>query len=359
MPVKAESHLNDPFTTRKDSNKTRGNLFKDPTASATQDSTKTANVSARTPLGEVSKNTNARTRREITRVNQFESSIVPRQVKQYPSLPSPPTTPLASQKSLQETVEEPVAVLENQSALPLMEISNPDPPKAIKHVVVTETEIETCLVSSEEGSPLLSAVDGNSGPFPMLIETTPSKTDDENLASTEMEQTRPTTPIRATQDDFGYANITPSPTRFTTHLPARQKYGMETPPETPDMIRHLEATITTFSPSFQGLSERPPLSISRKPLPDRSSPTLRDTRTTEEPIVDVCASYGHGAARNDGQDHCLDRSEDEDIEASCFRNLGLRKLRKKAIGKINKLRARVSGGVKRETDRSPSVDLAP
>jgi hypothetical protein len=359
MPVKAEANLNDPFTTYKDSNKTRGNLFRDPTVSATQDSTKTVNMSARTPLGEVPKNTNVRARREVTRVNQFESSIIPRQVKQYPSLPSPPTTPLASRQSAQETVEEPVAVLENQSALPLMETSNIDLPKTVKHVAVTETGVETCPVSSEELTPPLIAADGNSGLIPMPIETTPSKANDEHLASTEMEQTRPTTPIRATQDDFGYANVTPSPTRFTTYLPARQQYGMETPPETPEMIRHLEVTITTFNTSFQGLSERPPLSISRKPLPDRPSPTNRDTRTTEEHIVDLCTNCGHGAARNDRQDHCIDRSKDEDIEASCFRGLGLRRLQKKAIGQMNKLRARVSGDVKRETDRSPSVDLAP
>jgi hypothetical protein len=89
---------------------------------------------------------------------------------------------------------------------------------------------------------------------------------------------RSATPPRNNEDLFGYANVTPNSTRYTTYLPARQQYGLITPPESPEMLMGA-LNKPTSNPSYFGVdrlreSGSPVPRIKKKALPGSPPPKI-------------------------------------------------------------------------------------
>lgn len=145
---------------------------------------------------------------------------------------------------------------------------------------------------------------------------------------------RPTTPPPK-EESFGYANITPNSTRYTTYLPARQQYGLVTPPETPEMlVRALEKPMG-YSGYFRDESPResgsPVPRVARKPLP-ASPPPLVDGEG--EGRGEVCISCGSRAGLGVDECRCGEEGEDMEVRAGCLARFGLKRLKEKVKGRV-------------------------
>ncbi len=94
------------------------------------------------------------------------------------------------------------------------------------------------------------------------------------------------------QEHFGYAYVTPSPTRYKTHLPAQRQFGLNTPPETPEEIfmplsvpsRGRNYSIPKLAPSS------PPTPVLRKSFPVSPLQELpSEVETDQTHILAQCA----------------------------------------------------------------------
>ena len=142
----------------------------------------------------------------------------------------------------------------------------------------------------------------------------------------------PTTPPR--QESYGYANITPDSTRYTTYLPVRRQYGLLTPPETPEMLLRSLSKPMNDSGYFSGERRREPVTpqsplprVSRKPVPITSRPMLDDT--------EVAKTYDTGI-----EDGAVQGVEDLPAEqgerGGCFARFSFKRLKEKAKGKVRR-----------------------
>jgi hypothetical protein len=135
------------------------------------------------------------------------------------------------------------------------------------------------------------------------------------------------------EESYGYAIVTPSCTRYKSYLPSQQRYGLQTPPDTPETINDgfKDPFLAFISDSSSSVTE-----VLRKPL--RAPPTLLDG------VPGKCEACGV----EEGQYGC-----DEDLgneRVGCFHSLRLRKLRKSVLRKMNAVKTRVSGAMHRKSN---------
>jgi hypothetical protein len=146
--------------------------------------------------------------------------------------------------------------------------------------------------------------------------------------------TRPTTPPPK-EESFGYANITPSSTRYTTYLPARQQYGLVTPPETPEMLVRVLGKTMGYSDYFRDESPResgsPVPRVARKPLL-ASPPPLVDGEGEER--GEGCVSRGSRAGLGVDECSCEEGSGDVEVRAGCLSRFWLKRLKERVKERV-------------------------
>jgi hypothetical protein len=146
---------------------------------------------------------------------------------------------------------------------------------------------------------------------------------------------RPVTPPSKVEESFGYANITPSSTRYTTYLPAKQLHGLLTPPETPEKIRRSTSPLREldyFNTPLPEISFSPsPLKLARKPLPKTKTQEI-DVHVEKEYEVELCAACGKARAPGASPCFCGISFGEESKVVGCFSGFGKRIVRRmKAI----------------------------
>jgi hypothetical protein len=170
---------------------------------------------------------------------------------------------------------------------------------------------------------------------------------------------QPITPPRNNEESFGYANVTPNSTRYTTYLPARQQYGLVTPPETPEMLMGALAKPMGGASYFRDERSREDVSlnprVTRKPLP-RSPP--RKLEAEGEGPAGICAACGRECEQEAGDCNCGEGCEDElESRAGCLERFGFWRLKQRVVGRLAVVRGRISRKNGNEILRSSNENL--
>lgn len=153
---------------------------------------------------------------------------------------------------------------------------------------------------------------------------------------------QPATPPPRSPEIFGYATLTPSPTRYKTYLPARQQHGLMTPPETPDtsLRAHKSSTPQARSGDYFDRPELPMTPtpkgrVARKPLPIVLAPTAN----VEYPMLqDLAVVVEEAAAARDTAPFEYER--EDRVRAGCLSRMGLDMVKARITGRIRNLRGR-------------------
>jgi hypothetical protein len=168
-----------------------------------------------------------------------------------------------------------------------------------------------------------------------------------------------TTPPRNNEESFGYANVTPNSTRYTTYLPARQQYGLITPPETPEMLMGALAKPMGGAGYFwdersrEGGSPNP--IVTRKPLPRSPPPQLE---AGGEGPAGICAACRRECGQEAGDCGCGEGWEDElKSRAGCLERFGFWRLKQRVVGRLAVVRGRISRKNGNEILRSSNENL--
>jgi hypothetical protein len=146
------------------------------------------------------------------------------------------------------------------------------------------------------------------------------------------------------EDHYGYANVTPNSTRYATYLPARQRHGLITPPETPENTMGVLSQVTKDADYFRdeerGEAESPMPKVTRKPVPQLPAPRVED----EEPEQnDGCAACGKKLVQGVGNCECAEGYEEKDeVKSGCLQRFGLRRLKEMIGGKVKAVRGRIA-----------------
>jgi hypothetical protein len=146
------------------------------------------------------------------------------------------------------------------------------------------------------------------------------------------------------EDHYGYANVTPNSTRYATYLPARQRHGLITPPETPENTMGVLSQVTKDADYFRdeerGEAESPMPKVTRKPVPQLPEPRVED----EEPEQnDECAACGKKLVQGVGNCECAEGYEEKDeVKSGCLQRFGLRRLKEMIGGKVKAVRGRIA-----------------
>ena len=150
---------------------------------------------------------------------------------------------------------------------------------------------------------------------------------------------------------FGYADITPNSTRYTTYLPARQQHGLLTPPESPEMLMGALNKPISNSGYFRDDRQRedgsPAPRITRKPL-SLSPLGVQDSGMPEEQACGAC-----GGRHDLKVAHCGTCEEELEVPSGCLQRFGFRKLKEKvkavreSFGKRSETVAEFSGSSER------------
>jgi hypothetical protein len=193
-----------------------------------------------------------------------------------------------------------------------------------------------------------------------LLETAPIQAKDgmpRKVESEELNLDSPRTPTRRSQQSFGYAVVTPPSTLNKTYLPARQRYGLVTPPETPEALlkslpfdngnqtptRNPASSLTPTRPA--GYRAMRPSAVSRKPLPPQPVPSIpsHDPHQTGEPsselVIGLCTACRQPQILEQGHCACADGLEDEQI--GCLRGWSLRRIRNAVGRKVTHFKAKL------------------
>lgn len=152
---------------------------------------------------------------------------------------------------------------------------------------------------------------------------------------------QPITLSRNNEDSFGFANIIPSSTRYTTYLPARQRYGLITPPETPEMLTGASGKPINDSNYFRDERWREASSamprITRKPLPE-SPRSLEGGEPGQEQGRAAC---GGREDQGVGDCNCSKAYKDvSEVPTGCLERFGFRRLKEKVVAKAKAMRVR-------------------
>jgi hypothetical protein len=142
---------------------------------------------------------------------------------------------------------------------------------------------------------------------------------------------QPLTPPRNNEDSFGYANVTPNSTRYTTYLPARQQYGLITPPETPEMLMGAlnkpASDPSYFREDRMREAGSPVPKITRKALP--GSPPPKIERGGDEG-AEACPCCGKREGQGVESCGCAETYEEEvEVRSGCLERFGFRRLKEK------------------------------
>jgi hypothetical protein len=169
---------------------------------------------------------------------------------------------------------------------------------------------------------------------------------EKELAHAPIKVKRPVTPPSKLEESFGYANITPSSTRYTTYLPAQQLHGLLTPPETPEKIRRSTSPLRGldyFNTPLPEISFSPsPIKLARKPLPKTKTQEI-DVYPEKEYEVELCTACGKARAPGASPCFCGISFGEENRGVGCsspFRRLGKRVVRRMKAIKIRISRSR-------------------
>ena len=156
---------------------------------------------------------------------------------------------------------------------------------------------------------------------------------------------QPITPTRAIEESYGHADITPESTRYTTYLPARQQYGLLTPPKTPETL--LGAFVKpTDEPSYSENEQQrrreagsPVRGLTRKPLPHSSSAKIEIGMGYEN----GCATCGRMRGQNMGDCDCGEVCEQEsEVRNGCLERFRFWRLKRKIERKWKDMRESIS-----------------
>jgi hypothetical protein len=152
------------------------------------------------------------------------------------------------------------------------------------------------------------------------------------------------------EESFGYANITPSSTRYTTYLPAQQLHGLLTPPETPEKIRRSTSPLRDldyFNTPLPEISFSPsPLKLARKPLLKTKTQEI-NTQCEKEYEVELCAACGKARAPGASPCFCGISFGEESGEVGCFS--GVRRFGKRMARRMKAVKVRISRSRNEET----------
>jgi hypothetical protein len=161
---------------------------------------------------------------------------------------------------------------------------------------------------------------------------------------------RTVTPPPKLEESFGYANITPSSTRYTTYLPAQQLHGLLTPPETPEKIRRSTSPLRDldyFNTPLPEISFSPsPLKLARKPLPMTKAQEI-DVHVEKEYEVELCAACGKARAPGASPCFCGISFGEESRQAGCFSGFG--RFGKRMARRTKAIKIRISRSKNAET----------
>jgi hypothetical protein len=154
---------------------------------------------------------------------------------------------------------------------------------------------------------------------------------------------RPVTPPPKLEESFGYANITPSSTRYTTYLPAQQLHGLLTPPETPEKIRRSTSPLRDldyFNTPLPEISFSPsPLKLARKPLPKTKTEEI-DVHVEKEYEVELCVACGKSRAPGASPCFCGISFGEESKGAGYFSRFG--RFGKRMVRRMKAIKVRIS-----------------
>ncbi|KAH8791893.1 hypothetical protein BGZ57DRAFT_991362 [Hyaloscypha finlandica] len=170
---------------------------------------------------------------------------------------------------------------------------------------------------------------------------------------------QPITSPRNNEESFGYANVTPNSTRYTTYLPARQQYGLITPPETPEMLMGALTKPMGGAGYFRDERSRedgsPNPRITRKPLPRSPPPQLE---AEGEGPAGICAACGRECGQEAGDCNCGEGCDDEvGSRAGCLERFGFWRLKQRVVGRLAVVRGRISRTNGNEILRSSNENL--
>jgi hypothetical protein len=150
------------------------------------------------------------------------------------------------------------------------------------------------------------------------------------------------TSLQNVEDPYGYANVTPNSTRYATYLPARQRHGLITPPETPEnMIGVLSKIDADYFRDEERREAGSPMSkVTRKPLPQLPAPRIEDEAPEQN---HGCAACGKKLVQGVGDCECAEGYEEElEVKSGCLQRFGLRRLKEMVGGKVKAVRGRIT-----------------
>jgi hypothetical protein len=232
----------------------------------------------------------------------------------------------------------------------------PPPKNEFSCSIVQQPEIDNTPSSPHfDISPQIKVVEDVGHPegseplnIPKPIVTAPIKSEQSLLLEIESAQApikikRPITPPSRLEESFGHANITPSSTRYTTYLPAKQLHGLVTPPETPEKIRRSTSPLQEldyFNTPLPEISFSPsPLKLARKPLPKTKTQEI-DVHVEKEYEVELCAACGKARAPGASPCFCGISFGEESKAVGCFSGFGKRMVRRMKAIKVRISRSR-------------------
>lgn len=164
------------------------------------------------------------------------------------------------------------------------------------------------------------------------------------LNSQEQKQ-EPPTKANLPDESFGYAVVTPQPSRYATYLPTAQRHGEATPPATPDNLHQLNFNPDPFRSDITRRVTVDPVDT-RKPLsrPDTCRPVVarkplsRPENRLVETLAPICAN-----CENAPQVYCnCGKIGDgvESVKIGCLNSFRLRRLKEKLATKFKTMKSR-------------------
>ncbi len=146
------------------------------------------------------------------------------------------------------------------------------------------------------------------------------------------------------EDHYGHANVTPNSTRYATYLPARQRHGLITPPETPENMMGVLSKVKSDADYVRDEERRgagsPIPKVSRKPLPQLPAPMVEDREPEKN---NGCATYEKNVVQGVGDCERAEQYEEEhEMKSGYLQRFGLRKLKEMVGRKVKAVRGRIS-----------------